>query len=483
VRARALVALALSLCLLVAACSGGAERKRPAAPATEPGGAASAKRPNIVLVLTDDQDIRSQRAIPATMRLIGHRGTIFERSFANFPVCCPSRATLITGQLAHNHGVTDNHPPRGGWQALTRRRDTLGVWLQRAGYRTAWIGKFLNGWGIEGRYRIPPGWSDWQVPVEESYLRMYGYTLDVNGRLVRYGSSPADYQTAVLARRAESYVRRAARRPAPFFMVFAPSAPHQEADYLGLRGPDPRPAPRDRGAFAGAPLPRPPSFNERDVSDKPPAARAPRLGAAARAALRRNYVGRMESLLSVDRAVRGLVAGLRRAGELRRTVIIYTSDNGYLLGEHRMTGKKPVLYEELVRVPLMVRGPGFTPGERVAAPVSNADLAPTILGLAGASAGRPLDGVSLARVAADPQAWRRRAILLEEAGALRGLRAGPYAYTSYGRGQRELYDLRSDPYELRNRAGSPGLAPVERRLAALLARLRRCRGRACVARW
>src|SRR5581483_5531814 len=188
----------------------------------------------------------------------------------------------------------------------------------------------------------------------------------------RYGSSPADYQTAVLARRAESYVRRAARRPAPFFMVFAPSAPHQEADYLGLRGPDPRPAPRDRGAFAGAPLPRPPSFNERDVSDKPPAARAPRLGAAARAALRRNYVGRMESLLSVDRAVRGLVAGLRRAGELRRTVIIYTSDNGYLLGEHRMTGKKPVLYEELVRVPLMVRGPGFTPGERVAAPVSNA---------------------------------------------------------------------------------------------------------------
>jgi N-acetylglucosamine-6-sulfatase len=315
---------------------------------------AGAARPNVVVVLTDDQDARSLRVMPSVRRLLVRRGTTFTGHHASFPLCCPSRATLLTGQYAHNHGVLDNGPPLGGWDVLERRRDTLGVWLQRAGYRTAWIGKFLNGWGLGGDYAIPPGWSEWDVAIEATYLRMFDYTLERarnlpvgaagrRGDIVQYGHDERDYQTDVLAALARAFVRRAAGGR-PFFLVLAPLAPHDEED-AATRPRDPRPAPRHLGHFAREPLPRPPSFDEADISDKPaiprvtgpiggergdlagssraprridepPVLRLPRLTDAERRALARSYRSRLESLLAVDDAVRSLIGTLRRAGEL-----------------------------------------------------------------------------------------------------------------------------------------------------------------------
>jgi N-acetylglucosamine-6-sulfatase len=476
-RAR-LGALACCLALGLAGCAGGEDQPGGGTvPGTAYGG--SPARPNILVIYTDDQDVRSLAVMPNVRRLLARHGTTFARNFASFPECCPSRATMITGQYAHNHGVRSNDPDRGGYQALRGRRDTLGVWMQRAGYRTAYIGKFLNGWGLNVHYGIPPGWSDWEVPVEETYLLMYGYQLDDNGRVVKYGSKPSDYQTDVLAKRTQAFVRQSSRDGKPFLCVFAPLAPHQEADYLQKGGRDPRPAPRDANSFASTPLPTPPSFDERDVRDKPPVLRAPHLSATDRTKLLGNYRGRLGSLLAVDDAVGRLVRTLRREDELDRTTIVFTSDNGFLLGEHRLTGKKPVLYEELTRVPLIVRGPGFPAGERVRAPVANVDLAPTMLDLARGEATRRLDGTSLVGVAAEPGPWRNRTILLENQG-VEGLRVDQFAYAEYRNGGAELYDLRRDPYELRNLHGSPRYATLEAKLARRLHSLRHCSGASCL---
>jgi N-acetylglucosamine-6-sulfatase len=411
--------------------------------------------------------------------LLARRGTSFTHYYATLPLCCPARATLLTGQYAHNHGVFGNKPPDGGYPALARKADTLGVWLQRAGYRTAWIGKFLNGYGHEGEYAIPPGWDRWAVPVELTELRMWGYRLNEDGEIVAYGGAPADYQTDVLADKAIDYVGDAAGHERPFFLVLAPTAPHDELDTIDTGDRDPRPAPRHRGSFTRRDLRASPSFNEGDVSDKPRAiARLPRLDDRDLRALLPQRLGRLESLLAVDEAVRGLVRTLRRTGQLERTAIVFTSDNGLVLGEHRLATAKSVPYEEATRVPLIVRGPGFHAGARVPAPVGNVDLAPTILDLAEARPTRRLDGASLLRAARDPRSARARPVLLE-AEAWRGLRLGRWSYVEHRDGAKELYDLADDPFQLHNLARAPALRAIRERLAGRLAQLRRCAGRAC----
>ena len=419
--------------------------------------------PNIVLVLTDDQDERSVAEMPAVRRLLAARGTTFANFHVSFPLCCPSRATLLSGQYAHNHGVLSNKPPDGGYGAFGGRERTLGVWLRAAGYRTAWIGKYLNGYGIDGDPEVPLGWSRWVVPMGLDDLLMYRYRLNRDGEVERYGERPRDYQTDVLARQAARFVRHAAGRR-PFFLVLAPLAPHDELDTIETGDRDPRPAPRHRGAFATATPPRTPSVDEAVVADP---------------AFLAQYRGRLESLLAVDDAVRDLVEELRHAGELADTVFIYTSDNGYMLGEHGIVGGKTLPYEEMTRVPLIVRGPGFPAGANGAL-AANVDLAPTILDLADATAeaNRRLDGTSLVPFAGEPAAAPQRVIVIES-DDVAGLRTDRYLYVEHESREIELYDLRLDPFELDNVAGERRYADAEADLAAALDGLRECAGASC----
>ena len=434
----------------------------------------AAPAPNVVVIETDDQRATDMVAMPRTNALIGDQGVKFANSFVSHSECCPSRATFLTGQYAHNHGVRSTVPPFGGLKRLDGS-ETLAVWLRRAGYSTGIAGKYLNGYG--GR-AVPPGWTDFEGLLGRFTYRFYDYTLNANGAI----ESPAGYQTDDITDRSLAFIRP---RSEPFFLWVNYVAPH-----IGLPHDlaDPRvvsttvPAVRHAGAFLGAPLPRSPSFDEADVSDKPPHIRRRqpirpwRIRALAEA-----HRQRLASLLAVDEGVGRIVDALRATGELDDTLLIFTSDNGFLLGEHRVAKGKVLPYEPSIRVPLLMRGPGLPPGTRRDELVWNGDLAPTILDAAGASAPFPLDGASLLRPLPD------RAILLEgppEPGTngmplFTGIRTERWKYVEYVWGMAELYDLRDDPDELENLARSRGLRGVRARLKRALEQLRTCAGAGC----
>ncbi|HXE99688.1 MAG TPA: sulfatase [Solirubrobacterales bacterium] len=462
-------------------------------------GVAGGSRPNVVVVMTDDQDPASVGVMKAVEHELAARGVTFANNYATTPDCCPSRASFETGQYAHNHGVLTRHPPRGGYQGFAAQpaliKNALPVALQDAGYRTGYIGKYLNGYGIPDygglrspgiRRYIPPGWDRWYVPVDHTEYDMYGYRLNENGRLRTYGTAPRDYQTDVYARKAQAFVRASASQPQPFFLTVAPLAPHLEnpiAPGPRERGRNPRPALRDLGRFARRPLPRPPSFNERKISDKPSFVRnTPRLSNSEIRQLRLEYHSRLESLLAVDDLVRGLVHQLRATGELDNTYIVFTSDNGFMLGQHRRHGKLSV-YEESVRVPLIIRGPGLPARQVRSQLTANIDLAPTILDAASTPPRLEMDGISLLPGARDPAADANRSLVLEYLAGHRAYSAvrtaDGFAYVEYRDGERELYDLNTDPYELHNLAGKPADAALELDLARHLAALRNCAGKSC----
>jgi len=276
-----------------------------------PGAAApAAVRPNVVVIMTDDQDVASLSVMPRTRQLLAANGTTFANNVVSYPLCCPSRATYLTGQYPHNHGVVGNSPPDGGYAKL-RGDETVPVWLSRAGYRTTHIGKYLNGYGAQNPREIPPGWQEWHGMVDPTTYRMWGYTINNNGTPRTYGQQdvedPALYQTDVLSAFATNYVDRMAPADEPFLLSFAPLAPHSEIGWASTNGNrNPRPAPRHRGTFATTPLPRPPSFDEADVSDKPAMVRQlPRLDAQAVAARGGRRGGRH----------RRPAGGARRAGQ------------------------------------------------------------------------------------------------------------------------------------------------------------------------
>jgi len=451
--------------------------------------AVAAAQPNVVVIMVDDMNVSALAYMPQVRSLIGTAGTTFTTSVVSYSLCCPSRTTFLTGQYAHNHGVLDNAPPDGGYAKL-RGAETLPVWLRRAGYATGHVGKFLNGYGTQTPTEIPPGWTEWYGSVDPTTYRMWGYTLNENGMLRTYGTStvedPALYQTDVYATKAVSFINRRAPSTQPFFLSFAPLAPHGERhDGADLSQRDPRPAPRHRGDLDTAMVPKPPSWNEADVSDKPAAIRAlPLIDAEAERRIEEVRLrGRLESLLSVDEAVASIVAALRSHGELNNTVIVFTSDNGWMQGEHRIRQGKVVPYEESIRVPLMIRGPGFPAGRQVNTIAANIDLAPTILEVAGATAGLTIDGRSLVPIASSPDT-ELRGIVIEtgpkESGPwYAGIRSARWKYVERSTGERELYDLNLDPYELRSLHADPRYAQVRQTLAARLATLRTCAGNAC----
>ena len=444
------------------------------------------KRPNVVVILTDDQNEASVRVMRKVEHKLRDEGTTFENFFATFPLCCPSRATLLTGQYAHNHGVLSNRPPSGGYEAFDDS-DTLPVALKDEGYRTGWVGKYLNGYGKRDgdRTEIPAGWDDWYAPVNETESRMFGFKLNENGRTRRYAKRPRNYQTDVFARKATRFIRESRDRE-PFFLVMATGAPHGERGRT--RYPNPRPAPRHRGRFKHVPLPRPPSFNPRDVSDKPFFVRERKvLGGKRRTRLEERNRARLGSLMAVDDAVGRIVRTLNEEDELRDTLVIFTSDNGFLLGEHRLGGKNRRfwLYEELAGVPLIMRGPGIPKDSKRWQITGNIDLVPTILDLAGAEPARVLDGRSLLPLLRDRHRAARRAVLLEteSPARARAVRTRDYMYAEYGRPggeiERELYDMRADRFQLKNKDRNPKLEKTRQKLARRLEVLRDCTGHEC----
>jgi len=463
--------------------TGGTHDRAAAAPAPPPD-----PRPNVIVIESDDQTQDSMKYMPKTNALIGDAGVTFAQNFVNYSLCCPSRSTLLTGQYAHNHGVLDNVPPDGGFDKLDST-NTLAVWLQRSGYYTGLIGKYLNGYETHRNDvppLIPPGYSEWQgSTVTYTY---YGYELNQNGTLVTAGTTEPEYSTDAYTARAVDFINRRAPSEQPFFLWLAYLAPHE-----GGPSPNPnpptdcgqtaKPAPRHAHSFDSEPLPIPPSFNEADVSDKPLGIQQkPLLGSADYADEVRYYRCRAESLLAIDDGVESLVNTLAASGELDNTLVIYTSDNGFVHGEHRLKTGKVVLYEESIRVPLLVRGPGFEGGKTVNEMTVNADLAPTILEATGAVAGRTVDGRRLQGLPDVPSRERGRELLIES-NTFRAVRTSRYLYAEHfagpSAGAQELYDLYEDPFELSSVHADPAYASVRNALAGRLAALAGCAGPGC----
>jgi N-acetylglucosamine-6-sulfatase len=444
--------------------------------------AAAGSRPNILVILTDDQRIDEMRVLPRTRALLGERGTTFANSFVAYSLCCPSRSTFLTGQYAHNHGVLGNGPPTGGYPRLDHT-NTLPVWLQAAGYYTAHIGKYLNNYGVDSP-APPPGWSRWFGLIDPATYKLFDYKVSDEGAEVSYGHTPGEYQTDVLAAEAEKLLRSRAGEDKPFFLTVAPVVPHLER-INGDQVP-PRPAPRYATAFVNDPLPARPAYDEADVADKPAhIRRLSRLTGAKATRVLDIYRARLASLLAVDDMVQRLVTALADTGQLDHTVIVFTSDNGFLLGEHRVPDQKYFPYEESIRVPLIIRGGGFPAGATALQQVSNIDLAPTIVALTGAHPRRVMDGQPLLPLALDPQQGKDRTLLVEGYGAgsskppFRAVRDPRYLYAEWANGEKELYDLQVDPYELQSRHAAANMKTVRKRLAARLAKLRTCAGASC----
>jgi N-acetylglucosamine-6-sulfatase len=484
-----------------------------------PAAGAAVKRPNIVVIVTDDQTLASLSAttMPRTVELMSDGGTEFTDAIATTPLCCPSRATLLTGQYAHNHGTLANAP---GYPDLRHKANTLPVWLRRAGYVTAHVGKYLNRYqaSVHDPAEVAPGWDEWHTVIDPAgrLVRYYGYRLAENGEVKRVGGRPRDYITRVINRLAVGMIRKHVPERRPLYLQVDHRAPHAESGTNsggrcgGLVPPDPR----DADAFSSAPLPRPPSFDEEDVTDKPSfVSSLPRLDPATVARIELRYRCTLASLRAVDRGVAKIGAALRRAGELDRTAIVFTSDNGFFFGEHRIPEQKTRPYEEALRVPLLIRVPGPYLGgggvvPAVSDPVSNVDLAPTILDLAGArpcrGAGRcrVLDGRSLTGLIGGGAAWPTdRAILVEFSAGERarlanvcryaGVRVSAQIYVRHTAAadpatgvcepidEIERYDLGADPYELDNLHQIDSVGPqgsTEMALQRRLDELRDCAG-------
>jgi N-acetylglucosamine-6-sulfatase len=453
------------------------------------------KRPNVILIDTDDQNVSDMVAMQNTLNLLGSRGTSFTNSFISFPLCCPSRATQLTGQYAHNHLVQSDQ--RYG---DLDNSNTLAVRLRRAKYRTAMVGKYLNGYGIVNRREVPPGWTQWFALTGGTEQKRYRYNLNENGKLVYYKNGARNYVTDVLSSKVNALLKAWANKPKPFFLYFNPTAPHGERATPIWSTRDPEPAPRHLGLFGDIGVPKSPNFDEPDVSDKPKVLRdMPRLSDAQLADLDRRYRGRLESLLSVDEEVKKIVGLIRKYGDKRKTVFIFTSDNGLELGSHRIMFKN-FLYDEGERVPLIIRGPGFPAGVTREQPVANIDLAPTIASIARARVGRVMDGIPLQPLANNPSVDANRDLLFEafdlgqpELGQSFGIRRGQWVYNEYTAGgtqlydRAELYDMKTDPYQLHNLLyDPPGLeepAPehvaLASQLSARLQQLRVCSGGSC----
>jgi arylsulfatase A-like enzyme len=511
------VALALVAALVVIGVAGGCGGEDPN-PAVDPDPRFGAQ-PNVVFVLTDDQDYASynRRTMPRTWELLGRQGFSFDNTHDTTPLCCPSRAAYLTGQYGHNNGVLNNKP---GYDDLDDKDNTLPVWLQRAGYQTALVGKYLNGYEryVDDKDEVPPGWDRWSMLVGNA-RGYYDFKLTVDGKQ-RKESYRGEYMTDVLNERATDLIGELSGED-PFFLQVAQSAPHNEninADSGGPCGGGAVPARRDERRFDGAQLPNLPAVRERDVSDKPPfVADLGGFDPAKQEKVRATYECRLETLPAVDRGIEQIADKLRETGELDETVIVFASDNGNFHGQHGLGSGKGLAYEEASHVPLVMRVPerfrgAGKPGARFEQPTANIDLAATIVEWSGTESCpdtgdcRVLDGRSLIPlIAGRADEWPNpRPIGIEfdigkdeiQPGRptschYQGVREGDLVYVEHtsvpdenGVCQdsdiTELYDRRADPFELENlvstEAGAARIAAETERLSALTQELADCAG-------
>jgi len=476
---------------------------------------AAGKPPNFLFVLVDDQSMNSfhRRYMPQTYRWIVNRGTKFTDALAAPPLCCPDRAGIMTGQYPHNHHVWSNHP---GYAELNDRANTLPTWLKRAGYRTGFFGKFLNHYQAVRGLEPAPGFDRWFELLNQR-LTYYDYKISDDGERVLYGHDRADYSTDVLTDEAATFMRDSAAEGQPFFAWLAYTAPHTNGLTSGPCAGN-NPVPPDHATFrrfADERLPRPPSFDEPNIADKPPGIRdLRRLDRDTIARISLRWRCTLAAMSGVDGALGGLKAELHDADLLRSTIVIYLSDNGVFFGEHRIPNGKGIAYEPSLRVPFAVFVPRAFRDARLDPRsdevVSNQDIAPTLLRYVnryGGSASpcnpptncRRLDGRSLTPLLNGGGRWRRgdRGVLVEldsrrtadSAAASKRRRVDPecncayeairthrYMYSELATHGRELYDLERDPDELRNRVHSRRYADARRRLAKRLSRLERCSG-------
>ncbi|MDP9227561.1 MAG: sulfatase [Actinomycetota bacterium] len=490
--------------------------------------AESATGDNVIFILTDDQTTSELAAMPNVRALIGGAGATFNRAYVPYPLCCPSRASLLSGQYMHNHGVHGNVEPNGGWQAFRPREPSaLPVRTHTAGYYNVQVGKYMNGYVATGSPPyVPPGWDEWFGKISEENL-YFNYTLLEQTapldtpEVAFYGDQPDEYQTDVFGDKAVDFVAGLTGAQTPFMLNLWFNAPHSPFE----------PAPRHLGSFATSKLPKLPGFNEKDISDKPRWLRKQakrRLGKGIRNTIEAERRRRLEQLRSVDEAVGLLVSYLRAGGHLDDTYIVFASDNGFFRGEHRIAGGKFLAYEPSARVPLMIRGPGIPAGVVSDELVSELDITQTILEIANGSTVPGLDGRSLLPYAKDPALRSTRPILLEadtgpglgnavdtesagtaavararlagkkgvrdldqelmanksaangsSAPAYKAIRTDRYLYVLYANGQRELYDMRRDPAQLRSKHDDSRYRAVRRWLSRQLFALSTCAGAAC----
>ena len=521
-------------------------------PAARPETVGAAPRPNFVIIQTDDQPIeqfhgswrdflgRDREIMPNTMRLIRDQGIEFSRYITPYPICAPSRASLLSGSYAHNHGVLRVGGKTGGWEAYRSgaiMRENLPVWLQRAGYRTVHLGKFMNFYGgldEPAETVVPPGWDRWVSDATDNSTRQfYGYTQNIDGRIagpfgsIDYlpwsdkdpvgcpglGLTRCAYHSDSMSRQAVRAIENSGRRP--FFLQVDHHTPHGDK----TRPIGPEPATRHYRSALLTPSPRPPGFDEEDVSDKPSAiSELDRLDQVELRSIRDEHQRSIEALLSVDDAVKWIYEALEAKGKLDNTYIIFTSDNGFYLGQHRVDRGKLLPYEPALRVPMVIRGPGIEPGSESRELVANQDIAPTVLNLAGARAARRFDGRSMARFWRRPERISRRPVLISSYQAATpltksdypgesvlpdippgartsgpvsrtdyvGVRVGPYKYVELESGEGELYVLTRDPAELENVYYDQRYSRIVGFLGKELDRLRGCRAAECrepTARW
>jgi arylsulfatase A-like enzyme len=494
-RARlAAVAVAVATCILGSAL-GGEASAGPKSP------------PNFLIIQTDDQglDLFNEDAMPHTFQKIVGHGTVLSNYGVSTPLCCPSRAALLTGQYGHNNGVL-----RNGYELLNNKGQTLPVWLKQARYRTIHIGKYLNHYPQFAGAKPAPGWTNWQTLIDNNY---YDYRFSDNGERVRYGDDAKDYVGRVLTQRAVATLKKKSDKP--FFMDLDLEAPHADAGRGGSCSRDAIPDPREADDLIKAPLPDQPSFNEPDISDKPDFMQGlPILDSAVIHKVKRSYRCALTTMVGADRGINRILNALKRTGQLDDTMIVFISDNGVLRGQHRIPAGKAVAYRESVQVPAVIRMPaGFSAPSSLNPPTANIDLAPTILDLAGAEACREpgkcrtMDGRSMLGSLGGPgdPIPSDRTMLVEldkshgphlksnENGhkgpcTYAGVRDSQWWYVRYtnvydtegncqATDQREMYDLDDDGFQLANLyPPSPGNQAEATALAAKLATLEDCAG-------